>query len=89
MCGYVVSIAKGISTTRVLRRELDRIESATGIRPVEWMDEMHDIALMDNSDGMRFDFEGFEVQLSCNADQYIDYIREVFPERIPVEYFSP
>lgn len=80
MCGYIVSVAKGVSTAGILRRELDRIESATGVRPVDWMDEMHDLALMDNSDGSRFDFEGFEVQLGCYADQYIDFMQENYPQ---------
>ena len=73
----VISLALGTSTIRIMRRELNRIEQATGIRPEDWMQEIHDNAVeeyMDDVDG--FDFKSFEMHLSCEADNFIDFWHE-------------
>ena len=70
----IVAIAKGISTSDIILRELDRIQRYTGSRPVEWMEDIHNIAVSDNTDGDRFDIEGFEIRVACFADRFIDFV---------------
>lgn len=75
----ILCLSKGISTHGIIRRELDRIERITGSRPVDWMSVVHDIAITDNTEGGYFDFDGFEIQVSCDADHYIDFVLENYP----------
>lgn len=70
----VISLSRGTSTVRIMRRELHRIEEETGISPEDWMQELHDDAVeqyMDDAVG--FDFDAFEMHLSCQADTFIDF----------------
>ena len=71
------------STTGIVRKALDRIEQETGIRPEDWMDECHDNAVIDctDSDGY-FDWDMFESQIDNDADNYIDFMKENYPEDI-------
>ena len=70
----VVSLALGTSTIRIMRRELNRIEQETGIRPEDWMQELHDDAVEEQlQTGDEFDFETFEMHMSCQADNFIDF----------------
>lgn len=70
----IVSLALGTSTIRIMRRELNRIEQETGIRPEDWMQELHDDAVEEQlRTGDEFDFEVFEMHLSCQADNFIDF----------------
>jgi hypothetical protein len=69
----VISLAHGTSTIRIMRRELRRIERATGIYPEDWMQEIHDDAVdlyMTDND---FDFDAFDMHMSCTADSFIDF----------------
>lgn len=70
----VISLARGTSTIRIMRRELNRIEQETGVRPEDWLQEIHDDAVdqyMNDTDG--FDFDSFEMHMSCTADSFIDF----------------
>ena len=73
----VISIALGTSTLRIMRRELTRIEQETGVRPEDWMQEVHDEAVDEyRSDCDGFDFEAFDMHMSCVADSFIDFWNE-------------
>jgi hypothetical protein len=81
----IISLSQGITTMSIINRELDRIERLTGCRPVDWMYDIHDLAIIDNTEGGHFDFEGFVMQVSCDADHYIDFVQENYPELIVKE----
>jgi len=82
MSHFILNLAKGVSTRGIVARELDRIEQITGDRPEDWMEEISEIAIQENTDGDTFDFDGFDLQVTVNADHYIDFIRRNYPEQI-------
>ena len=78
----IIRIGYG-STTGIVRKALDRIEHETGIRPEDWMDECHDNAVIDCTDNEGyFDWDMFESQIDNDADNYIDFMKENYPEEI-------
>lgn len=81
----ILSLSRGLSTRDVIRQELDRIERATGCRPVDWLWEIHDTAVQDNMTDGYFDFDSFEMQVACNADNFIDFVRENYPATVALE----
>lgn len=78
----IIRIGYG-STTGIVRKALDRIEHETGIRPEDWMDECHDNAVIDatDEDGC-FDWDMFESQIDNDADNYIDFMKENYPDEV-------
>ena len=72
----VISLSLGTSTVRIMRRELNRIEHATGIRPEDWMQEIHDDAVEEYMTDDDFDFDSFDLHMSCVADSFIDFWNE-------------
>lgn len=72
----VISLSLGTSTVRIMRRELNRIEQATGIRPEDWMQEIHDDAVEEYMTDDDFDFDSFDLHMSCVADSFIDFWNE-------------
>ena len=72
----VISLSLGTSTIRIMRRELNRIEQATGIRPEDWMQEIHDDAVEEYMTDDDFDFDSFDLHMSCVADSFIDFWNE-------------
>jgi len=72
----IISLSRSTSTVRIMRRELNRIEQATGIRPEDWMQEIHDDAVNEYRNDGDFDFDSFDLHLSCVADSFIDFWNE-------------
>ena len=73
----LIKIGKdGRSTMGILRQELDHIEHATGYRPEDWMYQMYDEAYEEYWCNDSFDWEGFEMHISCLADSFIEFIAQ-------------
>ena len=72
----VISLSRNTSTVRIMRRELNRIEQTTGVRPEDWLQEVHDDAVNEYRNGDDFDFESFDLHMSCVADNFIDFWKE-------------
>lgn len=60
----------------ILRYELDRIEHATGYRPVDWLSDIYDQTYEEYWQDDSFDWDGFEMHLSCVADSFIEFIAQ-------------
>jgi hypothetical protein len=69
----LIAIGRGMSTLGILRRELDNIEHATGVRPDDWLSDIYDEAYEEFMTDEGFDWEGFEMHLSCTADSFIEF----------------
>lgn len=69
-----------ISSTAIVTRELNRIEQATGVRPIEWLEEIADDAWQIWIEGNDCDVESYEQMIENNADQYIDFMKENYPK---------
>lgn len=69
----ILSLSRGTSTIRIMRRELRRIEQATGICPEDWMQEEHDETVKECRRQDGFDWEEFEMHMSCTADNFIEF----------------
>ena len=74
---------KYMTVTKIVRRECERIEAATGDYPIDWLDECADMAVVDwtDEDG-NLDYESIEDEIICHADNYIDFICKTYPERM-------
>lgn len=72
----LIKIGRGMSTLGILRAQLDRIEHATGDRPEDWLYHIYDEAYEEYMTDDDFDWDGFEMHLSCVADSYIEFIVE-------------
>lgn len=72
----LIAIGRGMSTMGILRQELDHIEHATGYRPEDWLSTIYDEAYEEYWDGDEFDWDGFEMHLSCVADSFIEFIAQ-------------
>lgn len=72
----IISPSLARDTFRILRRELARIETETGYRPEDWLSDVYDESINDYMDDNGFDFDAFEMHLSCKADEFIDFINE-------------
>ena len=70
----LISIPKGISTLGILRQVLDDIEHKTGYRPLDWMSDVYDEAYEYYMIDDQFDWDGFELHLTCAADSFVDFI---------------
>lgn len=64
----------GTPTISIVRRELDRIERATGYRPDSLFISVYIKAYNEYAAGSCFDIEGFEIYISCLADSFIDSV---------------
>lgn len=80
MSRSIISIPRGISTLGIVRRELDRIESLTGDRPVDWMLTNYDEDVDEFYTADGFDWDAFEMHIGCLADHYIDFINEHYKD---------
>ena len=72
----LIAIGRGMSTMGILRQELDRIEHATGYRPEDWLSTIYDEAYEEYWQDDGFDWDGFEMHLSCVADSFIEFIAQ-------------
>lgn len=72
----IISPSKGKDSFQILRHELDRIEQETGYRPDDWLSDRYDESIDEYIEGSDFDYDGFEMHLSCVADSFIDFINE-------------
>lgn len=76
----LIKIGRGMSTMGILRQELNRIEQETGYRPVDWLSTIYDEAYEEYMIGDEFDWEGFEMHLSCVADSFIEFIHDHYSD---------
>lgn len=76
MSRNLISLSKGVSTWSMLNTQLDRIESETGYRPVDWLTDIYDEAYEEYMQGDSFDWDGFGMHLSCVADSFIEFIHD-------------
>ena len=76
----IISLSRHTSTRDILRSELNRIESATGYRPEDWLTDVYDECIDDFRTGDGFDFDGFSMHLSFMADDFIDFINEHYKD---------
>ena len=72
----LIKIGKGMSTMGILRAQLDHIEHATGYRPEDWLSTIYEEAYDEYWNDGEFDWEGFELHLSCVADSFIEFIAQ-------------
>lgn len=72
----LIKIGRGMSTMGILRAQLDHIEHATGYRPEDWLSTIYEEAYDEYWNDDEFDWEGFELQLSCVADSFIEFIAQ-------------
>ncbi len=74
----LIKIGTGMSTRGILRRELDRIEHATGERPEDWLSTIYEEAYEEYMTDNGFDWEGFDLHLACVADSFIEFIAQSY-----------
>ena len=74
MSKSIISIPLGISTLGIVRRELDRVERLTGVRPEDWLMDVYDQDLDDFYTADGFDWDGFQMHIAFVADSYIDFL---------------
>lgn len=72
----LIKIGRGMSTMGILRAQLDHIEHATGYRPEDWLSTIYEEAYEEYMTDDEFDWEGFELHLSCVADSFIEFIAQ-------------
>ena len=72
----LIKIGAGMSTMGILRQELDRIEHATGVRPVDWLSEEYDESYEEFMTYEGFDWDGFMMHMSCMADSFIEFFAQ-------------
>lgn len=72
----LIKIGRGMSTIGILRAQLDHIEHATGYRPEDWLSTIYEEAYDEYWNDDEFDWEGFELHLSCVADSFIEFIAQ-------------
>lgn len=72
----LISIPSGKTTMSILRVQLDHIEHATGYRPVDWLSSIYEEAYEEYMGPDGFDWDGFEMHLSCVADSFIEFIAQ-------------
>ena len=72
----LIAIGRGMSTLGILRSQLDNIEHATGYRPDDWLSTIYEEAYEEYMTDEGFDWEGFELHLSCVADSFIEFIAQ-------------
>lgn len=72
----LIAIGRGMSTMGILRQELDHIEHSTGYRPEDWLTDIYDEAYEEYWQDDSFDWDGFEMHLSCVADSFIEFIAQ-------------
>lgn len=72
----LIKIGRGMSTLGILRTQLDHIEHATGYRPEDWLTDVYEEAYDEYWNNGEFDWEGFELHLSCVADSFIEFIAQ-------------
>ena len=78
------------SLDKIINKNLDYIESVTGDRPLDWLSEIADQSY---EDAYR-EFPEYTTEekwdlikdnIAFHADDYIDFIKESYPERIRKE----
>ena len=70
----LISLRTGKTTMGILRAQLDHIEHATGYRPDDWLSDIYNEAYEEYMQDDGFDWDGFEMHLSCVADSFIEFI---------------
>lgn len=70
----IISLALGESTLSIYRRELKRMEQECGNSCPDWYSEIYEDKLEEytDEDGV-LDFEGFEIDMTRYADEYIEF----------------
>lgn len=76
----LISLSRSQTTMQILKHELDRIEQQTGYRPVDWLSSVYDESYEEYMAGDDFDWDGFEMHLSCVADSFIDFIHDHYKD---------
>lgn len=82
MSKSIISLRRGTSTLAIARRELDRIESLTGNRPVDWFMTNYDEDIDDYYGPDGFEWDDFEMHLALVADSYIDFVHEHYADLV-------
>ena len=72
-------------TSRIVRRELDRVEAVTGNRIDDYLYDVAEQAEKDWTEDGYTDLEAVESEIVGEADKYIDFVRETYPEQIREE----
>lgn len=72
----LLSVSRSITTMQIFRRELNRIEQLTGCRPEDWFSTEYEESYDEYMTCDGFDWDGFEMHMSCMADSFIDFIHE-------------
>ena len=72
----LIAIGRGMSTLGILRSQLDHIEHSTGYRPEDWLSDIYEEAYDEYMTDEGFDWEGFELHISCVADSFIEFIAQ-------------
>lgn len=75
MSRTLISIPRGTSTYQILLNSLDYIERMTGYRPVDWLTDVYDEAYEEFIRSDPFDWDGFEMHMSCAADSFVEFIQ--------------
>lgn len=70
----LISLSRSSTTLQVLKRQLDRIELTTGYRPEDWLADEYEESYEEYMHDDGFDWDGFEMHMSCMADSFIDFI---------------
>ena len=78
----IISLSRHTSTRSIVNTQLDRIESITGTRPVDWLSEVEGLAIEENDLDDGFDWDSYAMQIESDADNYIDFIQTNYPELI-------
>lgn len=72
----LISMSRGTTTRAILTAQLDHIERETGYRPEDWLYTIYDEAYEEYMTDDEFDWDGFEMHLSCVADSFIEFIHD-------------
>lgn len=76
MSKNLIHLPDGKSTLSILRHQLDLIEHATGYRPEDWLSDVYDESYEEYMTDSGFDWDGFEMHISCVADSFIEFIAQ-------------
>lgn len=79
-------MAKLICVSDWVRRECARVEEFCGVFPEDWLSDCADNAVQDYTDEEGFtDWECVEYQIECDADSFMQFIMESYPELVREE----
>lgn len=68
----IISLALGKSTLSIYKRELNRMEQECGNSCPDWYSEIYEDKLVEYFDNGFNEWDGFEIDMVCYADDYIE-----------------